>query len=99
MKPGPKPNNYASQEWDYATNYTQEYSKCSKPTCSTCRDGQGHGPYWYSYHYSPTLKRRVRKYIGKDLDRALPPAPSPPQPPANRDNYYTSNKQTEHRED
>src|SRR5258707_12105795 len=29
--------------------YQLQFRKCGKPTCSTCREGQGHGPYWYAY--------------------------------------------------
>lgn len=29
--------------------YRQEWIKCGRPTCSTCRFGEGHGPYWYAY--------------------------------------------------
>lgn len=72
MKRGPKLNTYAAQESDYTTNYATEYRKCSKPNCSTCQNGRGHGPYWYSYHYSPTLKRRIRKYIGKNRPPEAP---------------------------
>jgi hypothetical protein len=67
MKTGPKLNTYGATESDYATSYLQEYIKCGKSNCHTCSDSQGHGPYWYAYHYSPTLKRRIKKYIGKEL--------------------------------
>lgn len=67
-KPGPKPGQspYNQKESDYTTTYQQEYIKCGKPNCKTCTAGQGHGPYWYAYHYSPTAKRRIKKYIGKE---------------------------------
>ena len=29
--------------------YQLQFRKCGKASCSTCRDGQGHGPYWYAY--------------------------------------------------
>ena len=66
MKRGPKPNPYSATEEEYATNYVRQYRKCSKPNCATCQEGPGHGPYWYAYHYSPTLKRKIAKYIGKN---------------------------------
>lgn len=77
MKTGPKPNPYSAQEKDYATQYVQEYTHCGKPNCR-CATSQGHGPYWFSYHYSPTLKRKVKKYIGKEL----PPNVEHPSPAA-----------------
>ncbi len=47
--------------------YRQQNSFCSKPGCRKCREGIGHGPYWYSYQ--AVNGRTVRTYIGK----ALPP--------------------------
>src|SRR5579883_2501546 len=45
--------------------YRQQYSFCSKPGCRKCREGIGHGPYWYA---SQVVKgRTVRTYIGKTL--------------------------------
>lgn len=67
MKPGPKENSYGATEEDYATHYAQEYRKCGKPNCKRCANGgPGHGPYWFSYHYSPALQRRVKTYLGKE---------------------------------
>lgn len=40
-----------------------QYRKCGKPTCRVCREGPGHGPYWYG---SKTVDgRRISKYFGK----------------------------------
>jgi predicted ATPase/DNA-binding SARP family transcriptional activator len=47
--------------------YRQQKSFCSKPGCRKCREGIGHGPYWYAYQV--VNGRTVRTYIGK----ALPP--------------------------
>jgi hypothetical protein len=70
-KRGPKPNSYGATETDYATNYVQEYVKCGKPKCTRCTDAEqpGHGPYWYSYHYSPIRKKYIKKYVGKELPK------------------------------
>src|SRR5216117_621055 len=43
--------------------YQLQFRKCGKPTCSTCRDGQGHGPYWYAYWREGSRLRSG--YIGK----------------------------------
>ena len=44
--------------------YHQQVSYCGKPRCRRCREGIGHGPYWYSYR---TINgRTVRTYIGKE---------------------------------
>ncbi len=43
--------------------YHQQVSYCGKPNCRRCREGIGHGPYWYAYQ---TINgRTVRTYIGK----------------------------------
>lgn len=48
---------------DQHITYQFQYRKCGKPTCSTCRDGQGHGPYWYAYWREGSRLRSG--YIGK----------------------------------
>src|SRR5258707_15345601 len=44
--------------------YHQQVSYCGKPHCRRCREGIGHGPYWYAYQ--TVNGRTVRTYIGKD---------------------------------
>ncbi|GCE31098.1 hypothetical protein KDA_65820 [Dictyobacter alpinus] len=45
--------------------YHQQVSYCGKPRCKRCREGIGHGPYWYAYQ---TIDgRTTRTYIGKHL--------------------------------
>lgn len=43
--------------------YQFQYRKCGKSSCSTCRNGQGHGPYWYAYWREGTRLRSG--YVGK----------------------------------
>jgi hypothetical protein len=43
--------------------YQFQYRKCGKPSCSTCRSSQGHGPYWYAYWREGSRLRSA--YIGK----------------------------------
>ena len=43
--------------------YYQEFRKCGKSSCTVCRGGDGHGPYWYSRN----LDTGERSYIGKEL--------------------------------
>lgn len=50
--------------------YRQQYSFCSKPGCRKCREGNGHGPYWYAYQ--TVQGRTVRTYIGKLLPAGVP---------------------------
>ncbi len=45
--------------------YHQQVSYCGKPRCRKCREGTGHGPYWYSYQ---TVEgKTTRTYVGKNL--------------------------------
>ena len=48
---------------DQHITYQLQYRKCGKASCSTCRTGQGHGPYWYAYWREGTRLRSG--YIGK----------------------------------
>ncbi len=52
---------------DGKVTYHQQVSYCGKPRCRRCREGIGHGPYWYAYKV--VNGRTIRTYIGK----ALPP--------------------------
>ncbi|GCE06467.1 DUF6788 family protein [Dictyobacter aurantiacus] len=44
--------------------YQLQYRKCGKASCSTCRNTQGHGPYWYAYWRQGSRLRSG--YIGKE---------------------------------
>jgi DNA-binding SARP family transcriptional activator len=49
---------------DGKITYHQQVSYCGKPRCRRCREGIGHGPYWYAYQ---TINgRTVRTYVGKE---------------------------------
>ncbi len=48
---------------DQHITYQLQYRKCGKSTCSTCKNGFGHGPYWYAYWREGTKLRSG--YIGK----------------------------------
>ena len=50
---------------DGKITYHQQVSYCGKPRCRRCREGIGHGPYWYAYRV--VNGRTVRTYIGKEL--------------------------------
>ncbi len=50
---------------DAKITYHQQVTYCGKPRCRKCRDGVGHGPYWYAYQ---TIDgQTTRTYIGKNL--------------------------------
>ncbi len=49
--------------------YHQQVSYCGKPRCRKCREGVGHGPYWYAYRNENG--RTTRTYIGKELPPEL----------------------------
>ena len=54
---------------DSKITYHQQVSYCGKPRCRKCREGTGHGPYWYAYR---TINgRTVRTYVGKQLPAGL----------------------------
>ncbi len=48
---------------DQHITYQLQHRKCGKTSCSTCRDGQGHGPYWYAYWREGSRLRSG--YVGK----------------------------------
>src|ERR1700676_900991 len=52
-------------EMDSKITYHQQVSYCGKPRCRRCRDGTGHGPYWYAY--KTVNGQTTRTYIGKNL--------------------------------
>jgi predicted ATPase/DNA-binding SARP family transcriptional activator len=43
--------------------YHQQVSYCGKSNCRRCREGIGHGPYWYAYQ--TVNGRTIRTYVGK----------------------------------
>ncbi len=45
--------------------YHQQVSYCGKTRCKKCREGVGHGPYWYAY--KTVDGHTTRTYIGKGL--------------------------------
>jgi predicted ATPase/DNA-binding SARP family transcriptional activator len=62
--------------------YRQQFTRCGKQRCRKCKEGSGHGPYWYAYWSSNG--RTVSKYIGtvlpeqlkKEQDSNVPPPSS-----------------------
>ena len=64
--------------------YRQQFTRCGKQRCRKCKEGAGHGPYWYAYWSENG--RTISKYIGihPPADVELIPAESLPvqnQPP------------------
>ena len=49
--------------------YHQQVSYCGKPRCRRCREGIGHGPYWYAYQ--TVNGRTIRTYVGKHLPEEM----------------------------
>ena len=53
------------------TRYLLEYVKCGRASsgkCRKCREGEYHGPYWYSY--TRTGEKTISKYHGKNRPRS-----------------------------
>src|SRR5581483_197850 len=48
-----------------SVTYSQRMSFCGKPRCRKCREGIGHGPYWYAYQ--TVNGHTTRTYLGKTL--------------------------------
>jgi hypothetical protein len=57
---------------DQHITYQLQYRKCGKPTCGTCKNGAGHGPYWYAYWREGAKLRSG--YIGKTQPANVPAA-------------------------
>ena len=57
---------------DNKVTYRQQYTRCGKQRCRKCREGAGHGPYWYAYWSEKG--RTVSKYIGTHLPEHLAPS-------------------------
>lgn len=49
--------------------YRQQFTRCGKERCRKCREGEGHGPYWYAYWNENG--RTKSKYIGLRLPPEL----------------------------
>ncbi|MGB8345625.1 MAG: DUF6788 family protein [Ktedonobacteraceae bacterium] len=49
--------------------YRQQYTRCGKERCRKCKEGNGHGPYWYAYWSENG--RTVSKYIGIHLPSSI----------------------------
>ncbi|GER85976.1 hypothetical protein KDW_01380 [Dictyobacter vulcani] len=49
--------------------YRQQFTRCGKERCRKCKEGSGHGPYWYAYWSENG--RTVSKYIGATLPDAV----------------------------
>ena len=45
--------------------YRQQFTRCGKQRCRKCKEGEGHGPYWYAY-WSENGRTKTR-YIGVRL--------------------------------
>src|SRR5436309_4863841 len=45
--------------------YRQQFTRCGKQRCRKCKEGEGHGPYWYAY-WSENGRTKT-KYVGVRL--------------------------------
>jgi len=48
----------------HAASYVQKYVRCGKERCKRCKNGPGHGPYWYRVWRDDNGKVRTR-YAGR----------------------------------
>ncbi|MBV9689393.1 MAG: AAA family ATPase [Ktedonobacteraceae bacterium] len=49
--------------------YRQQFTRCGKQRCLKCKEGPGHGPYWYAYWSEKG--HTVSKYMGLHLPRDI----------------------------
>lgn len=68
---------------DQHITYQLQHRKCGKTSCSTCRNGQGHGPYWYAYWRDGARLRSG--YVGK-----VNPYMTNPEQPINKKTEVTA---------
>src|SRR5947209_1725929 len=55
--------------------YRQQHTRCGKERCRKCKEGAGHGPYWYAYWSE--AGRTVSKYVGIHLPAHVEKARQP----------------------
>jgi DNA-binding SARP family transcriptional activator/predicted ATPase len=70
--------------------YRQQFTRCGKQRCRKCKEGAGHGPYWYAYWSENG--RTISKYIGihppVGVELTLVESlPAQNQPPAGESSY------------
>lgn len=56
-----------TEDGERAESYQLEFVKCGKERCKTCREGKGHGPYWYAYRKEG--EKTKKRYIGRQLPK------------------------------
>lgn len=54
--------------------YRQQFTRCGKQRCRKCKEGAGHGPYWYAYWSENG--RTISKYIGIHLPAGVELTPA-----------------------
>jgi len=64
--------------------YRSERVFCGKKSCQRCREGRGHGPYWYAYQ--TVNGKRKKSYVGLHLPEGVHVAPKSPSPHIGRVN-------------
>ena len=59
--------------------YRQQFTRCGKKRCHKCREGAGHGPYWYAYwsENGRTVSKYIGTYLPEHLQAAAAQASSP----------------------
>lgn len=58
--------------------YRQQFTRCGKQRCRKCKEGTGHGPYWYAYWSENG--RTISKYIGIHPPAGIEPTPGTSMP-------------------
>jgi DNA-binding SARP family transcriptional activator len=52
--------------------YRQQFTRCGKQRCRKCKEGGGHGPYWYAYwsENGRTVSKYIGTYLPPDIEQA-----------------------------
>lgn len=72
--------------------YRQQFTRCGKERCHKCKEGKGHGPYWYAYWSENG--RTVSKYIGTKLPEHIAALQQPGNLPLKEITTYVSSTNT-----
>ena len=74
IPPTQRTDSFSVQAGERKVTYHLQLAACGKAQCRKCREGSGHGPYWFAY--TTQGGKTARTYVGK----RLPPTVQAPAP-------------------
>src|SRR5438270_7066034 len=69
MRPSSRGKTGRNSVMSSKVTYRQQYTRCGKERCRKCKEGAGHGPYWYAYWSDNG--RTISKYVGIHLPAGI----------------------------